>query len=102
MNSVPWIPAAGAAFCAIHRPLDPPKGRDLDTRDDTDRDTGISPARVWRRAGTPLPYLAAYEAEVVSLPQLAKLLDAAALVQLRVRDGVAVSLSPSIGGTMLF
>jgi hypothetical protein len=39
---------------------------------------------------------------VVSLPQLAKLLDDAALVQLRVRDGVAVSLSPSSGGTMLF
>jgi hypothetical protein len=46
--------------------------------------------------------LAAYEVEIVSLPQLAKLLGDAGLVQLRVRDGVAVSLPPPIGGTILF
>jgi hypothetical protein len=59
------------------------------------RELGIEP-------GPLLPYLAAYEVEIVSLPQLAKLLDDAGLVQLRVRDGVAVSLPPSIGGTILF
>jgi hypothetical protein len=52
--------------------------------------------------GPPLPYLAAFEVVVLSLPRLAKLLDAAGLVHLRVRDGVAVSLPPSIGGTILF
>jgi hypothetical protein len=59
------------------------------------RELGIEP-------GPPLPYLAAYEVEIVSLPQLTKLFDAAGLVHLRVRDGVAVSLPPSIGGTILF
>jgi len=59
------------------------------------RELGIEP-------GPLLPYLAAYEVEIVSLPQLAKLLDDAGLVHLRVRDGVAVSLPPSIGGTILF
>jgi len=59
------------------------------------RELGIEP-------GPPLPYLAAYEVEIASFPQLAKLLDAAGLVHLRVRDGVAVSLPPSIGGTILF
>ncbi len=59
------------------------------------RELGIEP-------GPPLPYLAAYEVEVASLPQLAKLLDAAGLVHLRVRDGISVSLPPSIGGTILF
>ena len=52
--------------------------------------------------GSPLPYLAAFEVVVLSLPRLAKLLDAAGLVHLRVRDGFAVSLPPSIGGTILF
>jgi hypothetical protein len=52
--------------------------------------------------GPPLPYLAAFEVVVLSLPRLAKLLDAAGLVHLRVRDGFAVSLPPSIGGTILF
>ena len=59
------------------------------------RELGIEP-------GPLLPYLAAYEVEIVSLPQLAKLLGDAGLVQLRVRDGVAVSLPPPIGGTILF
>ena len=59
------------------------------------RELGIEP-------GPPLPYLAAYEVGVVSLPQLAKLLDAAGLVHFRIRDGVAVSLPPSVGGTILF
>jgi hypothetical protein len=59
------------------------------------RELGIEP-------GPPLPYLAAYEVEIVSFPQLAKLLDDAGLVHLRVRGGVAVSLPPSIGGTILF
>jgi hypothetical protein len=59
------------------------------------RELGIEP-------GPPLPYLAAYEVEIVSLPQLAKLLDDAGLVRLDVRDGVSVPLPPSIGGTILF
>jgi hypothetical protein len=59
------------------------------------RELGIEP-------GPPLPYLAAYEVEIASFPQLVKLLDAAGLVHLRVRDGVAVSLPPSVGGTILF
>jgi len=52
--------------------------------------------------GPPLPYLAAYEVEIAGFPQLVKLLDAAGLAHLRVRDGVAVSLPPSVGGTILF
>jgi hypothetical protein len=59
------------------------------------RELGIEP-------GPPLPYLAAFEVVVLSLPRLAKLLDDAALVHIRIRDGVAVSLPPSIGGTILF
>lgn len=60
-----------------------------------DRERGVRP-------GPPLPYLAAYEVEVVSLARLRPHLDAAGLASLPVRDGVAVSLPPSIGGTIVF
>jgi len=59
------------------------------------RELGIEP-------GSSLPYLAAYEVEIASLLQLAEVLDAAGLAPLRVRDGVAVSLPPSLGGTIVF
>ena len=52
--------------------------------------------------GPPLPYLAASEVQVVSLPRLRDHLDAAGLACAIVRDGIAVPLPPSVGGTLVF
>jgi Glyoxalase-like domain len=60
-----------------------------------ERELGIEP-------GPPLPYLAAYEVEVASLPRLREHLTASGMVHVPLRDGVAVGLPPSIGGTILF
>jgi Glyoxalase-like domain len=60
-----------------------------------ERELGVEP-------GPPLPYLAAYEVEVASLPQLAEHLDSAGLVHLPISDGFAVPLPSSIGGTIIF
>jgi hypothetical protein len=60
-----------------------------------EREFGIEP-------GPPLPYLAAYEVVVASLPRLVELLASTGLVGLSVRDAVAVPLPPSVGGTIVF
>jgi hypothetical protein len=60
-----------------------------------EREFGIPPQ-------APLPYLALCEIEVASLPQLRQHLEAAGLAGLAVRDGVALSLPPSVGGAILF
>ena len=60
-----------------------------------ERELGIEPE-------PPLPYLAAYEVEVASLPRLHERLASSELAQVPVRDGIAVRLSSSIGGTILF
>jgi hypothetical protein len=52
-------------------------------------------------SGPPLPYLAAYEVEA-SLPQLREHLESSELAYLPIGDGVALSLPPSVGGTILF
>lgn len=60
-----------------------------------EREFGIEP-------GPPLPYLAAYEIVVTSLPRLGEALDSAGLVGLSVRDAVVVARPSSVGGTILF
>ena len=52
--------------------------------------------------GAPLPYLAASEIQVVSLPRLRDHLETAGLAYTIVRDGIAVPLPPSVGSTLLF
>lgn len=51
--------------------------------------------------GPPPPYLAAYEIEVAGLSQLHEHLDAV-LAHIVLRDGLAVPLPPSVGGTIVF
>ena len=60
-----------------------------------ERELGIRP-------GPPLPYLAASEIEVADLDRLAGLLAAAGLAARPVADGVALTLPPAIGGTIVF
>jgi hypothetical protein len=60
-----------------------------------EREFGIEP-------GPSLPYLAAYEVVVTSLPRLVELLDSTGLVGLSVRDAVVVARPSSVGGTILF
>ena len=60
-----------------------------------ERELGVEP-------GPPLPYLAAYEVEVASLPRLHEHLASSELAQVPVRGGVAVRPSSSLGGTILF
>jgi len=52
--------------------------------------------------GPPLPYFAAYEIAVASLDRLRRATDAAGLAIRPVADGVAVTLPPALGGTILF
>ena len=59
------------------------------------REFGIAP-------GPPVPYLAASEIEVASLDRLRRLLDGTGLAHQAIADGTAVSLPPSVGGTILF
>lgn len=52
--------------------------------------------------GPPLPHLASYEVEVASFSQLRDYFDQAALAHVVVRDGLALPLPPSVGGTIVF
>jgi hypothetical protein len=52
--------------------------------------------------GPLLPYLAAYEIEVATLPQLNEHLGSAGLAHIPINDGIAVRLPPSIGSTIVF
>ena len=52
--------------------------------------------------GPPLPYLAASEIEVASLDRLRRRLDGTGLAHQTIAGWTAVSLPPSIGGTILF
>ena len=52
--------------------------------------------------GPPPPYLAASEIEIAGLARLSRLLDAAGLAARPVADGVALTLPPALGGTIVF
>ena len=52
--------------------------------------------------GAPLPYLAAYEIEVAGLGRVSRWLDRAGLAAQPIDDGLALTLPPSIGGTVVF
>ena len=52
--------------------------------------------------GPPLPYLAACEIEVAGLDRLRKVLEPAGLPSRPTADGVAVTLPPAVGGTIVF
>ena len=106
-----WIAATDPAeavqrFCALYRPAGPPRGKvstvalergtvRIATPEFLERELGVEP-------GPPLPYLAAYEVEVASLPRLHEHLASSELAQVPVRGGVAVRPSSSLGGTILF
>jgi hypothetical protein len=53
-------------------------------------------------SGPPLPYLAAHEIEVASLARLREHLDATGLSSTPLPGGLAVSLPPALGGTIIF
>jgi hypothetical protein len=52
--------------------------------------------------GPPLPYLAAYEIEVAGLDRIDHLLATAGLTARQIAGGLALSLPPSLGGTIIF
>ncbi|HEV2100984.1 MAG TPA: VOC family protein [Stellaceae bacterium] len=54
------------------------------------------------RQGPPLPYIAGCEIEVASLDRLRRHLDGGGLSHRAIADGTAVSLPPSLGGTIVF
>jgi hypothetical protein len=60
-----------------------------------ERKFGITP-------GPPLPYLAAYELTVGSIPRLVEFLDSAGVTHSVADKIVALMLPPSVGGTILF
>ncbi len=60
-----------------------------------ERELAVSP-------GPPLPYLAASEIEVESLDRLTAIFDWTGYASRAIADGVAVTLPPEIGGTIVF
>jgi hypothetical protein len=52
--------------------------------------------------GPRLPYLAACEIEIMGIPRLIEHLGSAGLPPVALREGIALSLPPSIGGTIVF
>lgn len=52
--------------------------------------------------GPPLPYLAAYEIEVIELDRARGIAEAAGMMLQPLAQGVAVTLPPSVGGTIVF